>query len=164
MNTIIPLREKMSFAGALGGRSDQQKIHLKDSLRAIFGNGPLLLVILSLFLTVIPSLQMVTMAIGAGLVPWLTKYINGKKLVIYSGFILALLGTVMYFIGYDNILLFYIFAALWGLFNGFPDVIRTTMIANTVEWMEKQTGKRSDGTIFLPSPLSASSLPEWVNS
>jgi len=54
----------------------------------------------------------------------------------------------MYFIGYANTVVFYIFAALWGLFNGFPDVIRTTMIANTVEWMEKKTGKRSDGAIF----------------
>ncbi|MBB6479939.1 MFS transporter [Spirochaeta isovalerica] len=150
-----------------------QKISLKDSLVSIFANGPLLLVLLSLLLTVIPSLQMVmmmyfakynlqneglmtviagislvTMALGSGLVPWLTRFISGKKLVLYSGFVLAFLGTAMYFIGYENLLIFYVFAALWGLFNGFPEVIRTTMIANTVEWMEKKTGKRSDGTIF----------------
>ena len=29
-----------------------------------------------------------------------------------------------------------------------PDVVHTTMIANTVEWMETKTGKRSDGVIF----------------
>jgi len=157
----------------VGNPAHEEKLHLKDSLKAIFTNGPLLLVLLSILLTVIPSLQMVmmmyfakynlqneglmtiiagislvSMAIGSGLVPWLTKYIPGKQLVIASGFILAVLGVLMYFIGYGNILVFYVFAALWGLVNGFPEVIRTTMIANTVEWMEKKTGKRSDGTIF----------------
>jgi sugar (glycoside-pentoside-hexuronide) transporter len=156
-----------------GNASREAGLRLSDSLKAIFTNGPLIIVLISLLLTVIPSLQMVmmmyfakynlqdeglmtiiagislvTMAVGAGLVPWLTRYIPGKTLVIASGFILAILGTIMYFIGYSNILVFYVFAALWGLFNGFPDVIRTTMIANTVEWMEKKTGKRSDGTIF----------------
>lgn len=156
-----------------GNPEREEGLNIKDSLKAIFANGPLILVLLSLLLTVIPSLQMVmmmyfakynlqneglmtviagislvTMAIGSGLVPWLTRYIPGKTLVISSGFILAVLGTMMYYIGYSNILIFYIFAAFWGLFNGFPDVIRTTMIANTVEWMEKKTGKRSDGTIF----------------
>jgi len=153
--------------------ANEEKLQLKDSLKAIFTNGPLLLVLLSILLTVIPSLQMVmmmyfakynleneglmtviagislvTMAIGSGLVPWLTKYISGKRLVIASGFILFVLGTAMYFVGYGNLVLFYIFAAFWGLFTGFPEVIRTTMIANTVEWMEIKTGKRNDGTIF----------------
>lgn len=151
----------------------ETRMKLRDNLTAIFANGPLLLVLLSLLLAVIPGLQfvlmmhfakynlqneglmtviagigLVTMALGSGLVPWVTKWIPGKPLVIASGFILAGLGTIMYFIGYDNVFIFYVFAGLWGLFNGFPEVIRTTMIANTVEWMEKKTGKRSDGTIF----------------
>lgn len=156
-----------------GQATGERKVSLKDNLKAIFANGPLLLVLLSLFLTVVPSLQMVmmmyfakynlqneglmtviagislvTMAVGSGLVPWLTRFIPCKTLVIASGFLLALLGTAMYFIGYGNLILFYAFAALWGLVNGFPEVIRTTMIANTVEWMEKKSGTRSDGTIF----------------
>jgi sugar (glycoside-pentoside-hexuronide) transporter len=156
-----------------GNPEHEGGVKLTDSLKAIFANGPLLLVLLSLLLAVIPSLQtvlmiyfakynlqneglmtliagisLVTMALGSGLVPWITKFIPGKTLVIGSGVILAILGTVMYFIGYENLLIFFIFAGFWGLFNGFPEVIRTTMIANTVEWMEKKSGKRSDGTIF----------------
>ncbi len=99
-------------------------------------------------MTVIAGISLVSMAIGSGLVPWLSKYISGKRLVLLSGFVLSILGTVMYFVGYHNILVFYIFAFLWGIFMGFPEVIRTTMIANTVEWMEKKTGKRCDATIF----------------
>ncbi|MBU0928112.1 MAG: glycoside-pentoside-hexuronide (GPH):cation symporter [Spirochaetes bacterium] len=151
----------------------ERKAGVNDSLRAIFSNGPLMMVLLSYLIAVLPGLQtilmmhfakynlrdeslmtmiagisLVSMAVGAGLVPWLTKRIEGKKLVILSGVILAALGTLMYLIGYGNVIAFYVFAAAWGLFNGFPDVIRTTMIANTVEYMEKKTGKRNEGTIF----------------
>lgn len=155
------------------GRADHEQVGILDSLKGIFGNGPLLLVLLSFLIGVLPSLQGVTMmyfakynlhdeglmmiiaginlvatAVGSGLVPWLTRHIDGKKLVILSGVLGAVLGIVMYFVGWGSILLFYVFSLVWGLLNGFPAVIRTTMIANTVEWMEKRTGKRSDGTIF----------------
>jgi len=151
----------------------ERKVRVHDSLKAVFANGPLLLVLLSMLLGTIPGIQMglmmhfakynlhdeglmtviagislVSMAIGAGLVPALTKRIPGKTLVLGSGVALAVLGTGMYFVGYRNLVAFYVFAALWGLFNGIPDVIRTTMLANTVEWMELRTGKRSDGAIF----------------
>jgi len=155
------------------GRADHERVKMLDSLKGILANGPLMLVLLSYLIGVLPSLQGVTMiyfakynlhneglmmiiaginlaatAVGSGLVPWITRYIDGKKLVILSGAMGAVLGIVMYFVGWGNIALFYVFALIWGLLNGFPAVIRTTMIANTVEWMETKTGKRSDGAIF----------------
>ncbi len=155
------------------GRADHERLRLFDSLKGILTNGPLMLVLLSFLIGVLPSLQGVTMmyfakynlhneglmmiiaginlaatAVGSGLVPTITKLIDGKRLVILSGALGAVLGIVMYFVGWGSIALFYLFALIWGLLNGFPAVIRTTMIANTVEWMETRTGKRSDGAIF----------------
>ena len=53
-----------------------------------------------------------------------------------------------WFIGYDNFAVVIGLTFVIGVLLGVPLVLRTSMLADTVEYVEIRTGKRSEGVIF----------------
>ena len=95
-----------------------------------------------------------TVAIGIGmmvamvLMPVLRKKLSLKQIYIISALFGAAIHTVIYFVGYAN---FYVLLALLvvaGLPLGIFNVITYAMVADSVDYLEWKTGRRSEGVCF----------------
>lgn len=95
-----------------------------------------------------------TVAIGAGmmiamvLMPVLRKKMSLKAIYISSALFGALVHIVMYFVGYTNFYLFLAVLAVAGLPLGIFNVITYAMVADSVDYLEWKTGRRSEGVCF----------------
>ena len=95
-----------------------------------------------------------TVAIGAGmlaamvLMPIMRKKLSLKQIYIIAAIVGAIAHLIIYFVGYSN---FYVFLALL-VFAGLPlgifNVITYAMIADSVDYLEWKTGRRSEGICF----------------
>lgn len=95
-----------------------------------------------------------TVAIGIGmmvamvLMPILRKKLSLKQIYIISALFGAAIHTIIYFVGYAN---FYVLLALLivaGLPLGIFNVITYAMVADSVDYLEWKTGRRSEGVCF----------------
>ncbi len=151
----------------------KNKLTVKTSITAIIGNSQLLIILASLFLSVFEALPiggviyfttyvlgnedlmvpilavtMIATALGTLIVPSLTKRFESKRILMFSAFLFAPIAIVTFFLGYENMIVIYIYAFFLGFFSGIPSVLRSTMLANTVEWDQMKSGVRNDGIIF----------------
>lgn len=101
-----------------------------------------------------PVQTVMTVAIGAGmmvamvLMPVLRKKISLKAIYISSAAFGAVVHLAMYFVGYSNFYLFLGMLVLAGLPLGIFNVITYAMIADSVDYLEWKTGRRSEGACF----------------
>jgi sugar (glycoside-pentoside-hexuronide) transporter len=155
------------------GSAGEDRPTLKENVRAIAANSPLLLVLLSGLLGVLTFLPMTgvmyfstynlgneqytmvlaglnlcSMALGSAAVPLFSRWFTGRQIFIGTMSIAAVIGIIFFFIGYENLILVFVFTFILGFFWGFSQVLRTSMLADTIEYMQLKTGKRSEGAIF----------------
>ncbi len=159
---------------------DEVKPSLKENIKAITENKPLLLLLTSTILNVLVNLPvnagiffviynlgdeglfavmagtvLVASGVGSGLAPVLARRFKSRNILIWTSLATAILFTGAYFSGYDNftVILFYTF--LLGTLLGIPLVLRTSMLAETIEYYEEKSGKRSEGIIFSTMTFSS---------
>ena len=95
-----------------------------------------------------------TVAIGAGmmvamvLMPVLRKKLSLKQIYIFSALFGAVVHVAMYFIGYTNFYVFLAILVVAGLPLGIFNVITYAMVADSVDYLEWKTGRRSEGVCF----------------
>ena len=93
-------------------------------------------------------------AIIAGLVlasfttPLLLKRTSGRLLAVWSSVAGAALYFCLYLVGFNNIIAVMVFIFLTGLTLGVFLVVQATLIADSVDDVEKRTGLRNDGISF----------------
>lgn len=88
------------------------------------------------------------MVLASFLAPPILRKVRDKPAMIYSTLFACVIYAVMYFVGFENVyvmmgMIFFTVVTL-GIFS----VVQTTMIADSVDAMERQTGVRSDGIAF----------------
>ena len=153
---------------------ERQKIAVADSLRAVFTNPPLLIVMVlfcggMLSFTVRQAstvyyfsynlgrpdliadffaLTLGAMIVGLVTVPWLADRL-GKARAIIGGSALTLIGlALMYFAPYDNITMIFVSGVVISLGATPIAVLGWAMIPDTVEYAQWRHGVRADGAIF----------------
>lgn len=95
-----------------------------------------------------------TVAIGAGmmiamvLMPVLRKKMSLKAIYIGAALFGAVVHGIMYLVGYSNFYLFLVILAVAGLPLGIFNVITYAMVADSVDYLEWRTGRRSEGVCF----------------
>ncbi|MEG1646645.1 MAG: glycoside-pentoside-hexuronide (GPH):cation symporter, partial [Clostridia bacterium] len=85
------------------------------------------------------------------LVPWCTKKFGKRDTFIWSHIIVGILMFAAYFIGWNTPakLLFNLFVlVVAGIPSGFSNIITYAMIGDTVDYLENETGERSEGICF----------------
>ncbi len=89
------------------------------------------------------------------LIPKIEQRLSSKRIVIYCGFLNAIVGTVVFLAGsrfYTNPKVIVPLLAVSGIFTSFTaciaGVIPTKMIGDTVDYMEWKTGERNEGISF----------------
>lgn len=95
-----------------------------------------------------------TVAIGIGmlvamvLMPVLSKRISLKAIYIGAALLGAALHGVLWLVGYGNFYLLLVLLIFIGLPLGIFNVITYAMVADSVDYLEFKTGKRSEGICF----------------
>lgn len=150
-----------------------ERVTLKETFRLIFKNKPLFLILLgstigfarnmlsvggAVVAVIVYGDEGIFTLLGAGIIggliiatilaPVILKFISKKKLMIYSTILTAIMYILMYLFSYHNIWIVFTMILLTGITSGFFIVIQTTMIADSVDYSEYQTGERSEGVCF----------------
>jgi len=86
----------------------------------------------------------VSMAIS----PYLTKKFSKRDIIIATSFLSAIPYLLIFFLGYQNTIFLIAMLVIAGFFSGFSTVYTTTMVADSVDYMEHKIGKRLDGVFF----------------
>ena len=98
--------------------------------------------------TLIGAAIIVGMVVSSFATPWLLRRIPGRTLIVGSSLVAAALYLGMYFAGFTNIVVILVFIFLTGLTLGIFLVVQATMIADSVDDVEKRLGVRNDGISF----------------
>lgn len=149
------------------------KMSFKDMFTILKHNKPLMLIVLSYFLgfgrqlamgiqvqaavSILGSankLLIIALPTGIGtmismaLCPLLIKKFNEKNTFIalsVYGFIISL---ATYFVGFSNIYVMLVFLFLLGLQFGAVNILPIVMVADSVDYYESKTGKRTEGVAY----------------
>jgi sugar (glycoside-pentoside-hexuronide) transporter len=90
----------------------------------------------------------VGIVVASFLTPQLLKIASGRALAIWSSLVGTVVYTVMFFAGFQSLIVMMIFIFLTGLTLGVFQVVQATLIADSVDDVEKRTGVRNDGISF----------------
>ena len=151
----------------------EEGVSLKTLFRTFFRNKPLFLVLLGSILgfgrniiqaggavfaliayhnegyfTLIGAAIIVGMVVSSFLSPLLLKKVPAKRLMICSTVFASIVYAAMYFVGFANLYAMMAMIFLTGVTLGVFSVVQTTMIADAVDSVERQTGVRNDGLSF----------------
>lgn len=88
------------------------------------------------------------MMIAMVLMPVLRKKMSLKAIYISAAVFGAVVHGIMYLVGYSNFYLFLAVLAVAGLPLGIFNVITYAMVADSVDYLEYKTGRRSEGVCF----------------
>ncbi len=79
---------------------------------------------------------------------WFAKKFSKKRVYLWSCYLNAIPYLMIFIVGYKHIPFVMAMMAIGGFMNGFTTVYNTTMVADSVDYMEWKVGKRSDGVFF----------------
>ena len=91
---------------------------------------------------------LVGMIIAMNISTAFAKKFGKKKIYLISSYLNAIPYILIFFAGYKSILFIAVMLFFGGFLTGFTTVYNTTMIADSVDYMEYKTGKRNDGVFF----------------
>ncbi|MFV0351170.1 MAG: MFS transporter [Oscillospiraceae bacterium] len=148
-------------------------VSLKELFKTFISNKPLFLVLISsligfgrnivqvggavfaviayadeAYFTFIGAAIIAGMVVASFITPLFLKTIGDKALMIYSSLIASVVYVAMYFLGFQNIVSMMICIFITGVTLGIFIVTQTTMVADSVDNMEKVHGIRNDGISF----------------
>lgn len=91
---------------------------------------------------------LVGMIIAMNVSTYFAKKFGKKKVYLASSYLNAIPYVLIFFVGYQNIFFLGVMLFIAGFLTGFTTVYNTTMIADSVDYMEHKTGRRNDGVFF----------------
>lgn len=151
----------------------QQKFNVRAALRNIYLNKPLLLLQLSnifvlfaiimrmsfnyyycqynlgnlLYMTVFSTISLFASPIGGILFPVFAKFLGKKQTLIMLAAVYTATSSVIFFAGWDNVMLVFVCYAIANVCTGSAIVAVNAMMMDTIEYGEWKTGQRNEGLI-----------------
>jgi GPH family glycoside/pentoside/hexuronide:cation symporter/probable glucitol transport protein GutA len=105
-----------------------------------YGNADLVPVFLGIY-----ALATVT---GSVLSPLLARKLGKKNLALWGTGLSAVASLGMFATGFPQVALLGVWTVLGGFMDGTSDIVRMSMLADTMEYGEWKTGKRQEGMVF----------------
>ena len=91
---------------------------------------------------------LVGMIISMNISTTFAKKFGKKRVYLATSYLNAVPYILIFITGYSHLLLMGVLMFFCGFLTGFSTVYNTTMIADSVDYMEHKTGKRNDGVFF----------------
>lgn len=102
----------------------------------------------SLYLVMLGGPFLVGMLISMNRSTWFANKFSKKKMYLITSYLNAVPYVLLFLIGYKSLVFTAAMLAIGGFMTGFSTVFGTTMIADSVDYMEWKKDKRSDGVFF----------------
>lgn len=183
--TFLMVRERVTIPRTI------KQPTARNFARTIMGNKPLLLLIISgLFVNAASGAKLSTLIyyakynlgdemwnpivaavnipfilLGIALTPHFAAKYGKKNTYIVLNAIFGLGSLGFFFSGWNNITVMLIWSCIGSLGMAAPLVLQTSMIADTIEYAQLKTGKRSEGLIFSSQTFMvklSSALTSWI--
>ena len=97
---------------------------------------------------------MIALAIGAASTPLLTKFLDKRQLLIVLMSLVTVFSVIFYFVNKDQIELIFALQILIGLCLGPKSPLVFSMYADTADYSELRTGRRSTAMVFAAAAFS----------
>ena len=91
---------------------------------------------------------LIGMIIAMNISTSVAKKFGKKRVYLVTSYLNTVPYILIFFVGYQHILFLMVMLFIAGFLTGFSTVYNTTMIADSVDYMEHKTGKRNDGVFF----------------
>ncbi len=91
---------------------------------------------------------LVGMIIAMNISTSVAKKFGKKRVYLFTSYVNAIPYLLIFLVGYQHILFLGVMLFIAGFLTGFSTVYNTTMIADSIDYMEHKTGKRNDGVFF----------------
>ena len=163
-------------------QTTEKPVPLKENVKLLFSNKPLMLIVLSGILGAARMVYMytgglyfckyalkdeslyglVTMLVVPGgviasvLVPWFTKKFSKKWTFIASHLLGGVAMLIMYLVGWQStagLVVAIIAMIILGIPQGFSNIMTYALIADSIDYLEWKTGKRAEGICFAMQTL-----------
>ncbi len=102
----------------------------------------------TLWLIMFGGAFLVGMIIAMNISTSVAKKFGKKKVYLATSYLNTVPYILIFFIGYQHLIFLGIMLFIAGFLTGFSCVYNTTMIADSIDYMEHKTGKRNDGVFF----------------
>ncbi len=93
----------------------------------------------------VSMLSMIPLLLIGGFLPAITKRIDKFKLYITSNIMAACLGVTLFFVGYSNIVVFYVLFFIQAIFISANNILLFTFTPDCLEYGTYHTGERAEG-------------------
>lgn len=97
------------------------------------------------YASVISMISMIPLVVSGIAVPVILRKIDKYNLYIFSNVAAALIGIVLYFVGYSNLTFFYVMLLIQGFFTGANNILLFTFTPDCIEYGTYHTGERAEG-------------------
>ena len=97
---------------------------------------------------------MISAAVGASLTPFLTRYLDKKRLMMMLMSATAVLSMAFYFVGKEQVTLMFALQIATGLVLGPKSPLAFSMYADTADYNEWRTGRRATAMTFAAATFS----------
>ena len=153
--------------------SKQAKPKMKEIVSSISKNKPLLLLLANSFLSVLVNLPvtagiyfatyylgneqlmgmlagtvLVASGVGCAMAPALGRNHSSRDILVATTILAAVLFVLAYFAASGPLWIVVLLTFVIGVLLGIPLVLRTSMMADTIEYAQVKTGSRNEGIIF----------------
>ncbi|REE88999.1 GPH family glycoside/pentoside/hexuronide:cation symporter/probable glucitol transport protein GutA [Paenibacillus taihuensis] len=85
---------------------------------------------------------------GAICTPWLARKLGKRRVAMYTAALTSAASIGLYFSGYHSLEWLLVWNVAGGFMDGAGDIVRMSMLADTVEYGEWKTGVRQEGMVF----------------
>lgn len=151
----------------------KEKVTLRENFNLLKKNIPLLLILFSSVLgfsrfmsqaagtyvtkynlhnpelfSILGGVLIASVLVAISITPMLLRYFTKRNLYILTSIFGAIMYFLMYLVGYDSLIIVLTFVFLSSLSMGFFNVLQTSMIADSVDYLEWKTGKRAEGLCY----------------
>ena len=100
------------------------------------------------------SSYLIAIGLGAALTPWLTKFMDKRNLLILLMSLVCALSVIFYFAPSDNLVIIFSLQIMIGLCLGPKSPLVFSMYADTADYSEVCTGRRSTAMVFAAAAFS----------
>ncbi len=97
------------------------------------------------YASVISMILMIPLVVSGIMVPVILRKVDKYYFYIFSNIAAALLGIILYFVGYSNMTFFYVMLLIQGFFTGANNILLFTFTPDCIEYGTYHTGERAEG-------------------
>lgn len=97
------------------------------------------------YASIISMISMIPLIVSGIMVPVILRKVDKYNLYVFCNVTAALLGIILYFVGYSSLTFFYVMLLIQGFFTSANNILLFTFTPDCIEYGTYHTGERAEG-------------------